>query len=185
MAKSFGSSFTKSFTTQAGPTGGLRAGPGERTGTRVTEFGKADFQSAVIDWEKVFSAAEKGLPQAQDLIDQFAPGGSFGAGRKREARELIGQGVARDTAAAVASGTSSMSSARGLNVLAGRELATQFGNIEDATAQLQLQAFQPYTQMIASLAGLASARPARRQFVDIVQTPLFGDPGRGGTSRRI
>ncbi len=143
------------------------------SGVDVEEFGREDFDAALVDWNRVYTDAQQGIPAALELIEQFAPGGGFGAGRRQEARDLIYGGVARDSAAAVAAGQSSISSSRGLNVLAGRELATQFGNIEDARAALQIQAFSPYTQMLSNLAAVGTARPTARQYIDRVSIPQY------------
>ncbi len=166
----------------SGVPGSFKPGPGTRTGTRISVFGRKDFDAALVDWNRVYQDAQQGIPAALELIEQFAPGGGFGTGRRREARELIGQGVARDTAASVASGLSSTSAARGLNVLAGRELATQFGNIEDMRAQLQIAAFSPYTQMLSNLAQVGTARPTAGQFIERIATPTFGT-ARGTTTK--
>ena len=155
---------------------------GRRTGTRITEFGRGDFDAALVDWNKVYADAQEGIPAALELIEQFAPGGTFGLGLRQEAKELVRGGVARDTAAAVAAGASSISSARGLNVLAGRELSTQFANIEDLRASLQIQAFQPYTQMLSNLANIGISRPTTGQFIDRIVTPEFGLRNLGKTT---
>ncbi len=168
----------------SGIPGSVRAGPGVRKGTTISEFGRSDFDAALIDWNRVYTDAQQGIPAALELIEQFAPGGDFGLGRRQEAREVIGEGVARDTAAGVASGLSSTSSARGLNVLAGRELSTAFANIEDQRAQLQIQAFSPYTQMLSNLASIGTSRPTAAQFIDRIATPAFGSAGTGGTTIR-
>ncbi len=167
----------------AGTPGSFRAGPGTRTGTQITEFGRADFNAALVDWNRVYTDAQQGIPAALELIEQFAPGGGFGAGRRQEARDLIQGGVARDSAAAVAAGQSSISSSRGLNVLAGRELATQFGNIEDMRAALQIQAFSPYTQMLSNLASIGVNRPTTGQFIQRISSPDFGRTGTRIVSR--
>ena len=147
------------------------------------QHGEEEFQSALGRFEtrtarfgdlitETLPEVKTGLKDVRDVRKSFARGGEFGKGRRMEAKELIQQGVARDTAAAVAAGASSISSARGLNVLAGRELAKEFGNIEDVRAQLELQAFQPYTQMLSALSNLAAtgvqiaaAEPTRGQFI--------------------
>lgn len=144
-----------------------------QVGTKTEEFGRADFSAALIDWNRVYTDAQQGIPEALALVEQFAIGGEFGAGLRTTAREEIGKGVARDTAAAVAAGASSISSARGLNVLAGRELTTAFQNIEDTRAQLQVQAFSPYTQMLANLASVGTSRPTSAGFIDRITTPVL------------
>jgi len=143
---------------------------------RITELGRPDYAQALKDWDRTYGAVQEGVEPARELSEQFAPGGGFGQGRRQEARDVIYGGVARDTATAIASGSSSISSARGLNVLGARELATQYGNIEDARAQLQVQAFTPYTQMLSNLASVGTARPTRGQYIDTVAT-------KGGTPR--
>jgi len=121
---------------------------------------------------EAMTGVKSGLGDAKALTTSFAPGGSYGKGQKMTSRELIQEGVARDTAGAVASGMSSTLSARGINVLAGREIGKAYANIEDERARLQLQSFTPYTQMLASLSNLASAgtniiqaMPKRAQYV--------------------
>lgn len=157
------------------------------TGQQTSEFGRADFDAALIDWNRVYTDAQQGIPRALELIDQFAPGGGFGEGLRTTVREEVGKGVARDTASAVAAGASSISSARGLNVLAGREIATQFANIEDMRAQLQIGAFSPYTQMLSNLAQVGVSRPTSGQFIDRITTNIYGGglftpPGKGTRS---
>lgn len=160
--------------------GGGARGP-VQTGTKTTEFGRADFDAALIDWNRVYTEAAQGLPAALELIDQFAPGGGFGAGLRQEATELVEGGVARDTASAVASGASSISSARGLSVLAGSELSKRFANIEDLRAQLQIGAFSPFTQMLSNLASVGTRRPTTGQFIERITTPTFsGEAAVGG-----
>lgn len=151
-----------------------------QTGTKTTEFGRADFDAALIDWNKVYTDAAQGLPAALDLIEQFAPGGGFGAGLRQQATENVQAGVARDTASAVASGSSSISSARGLNVLAGSELTKQFANIEDLRAQLQIGAFSPFTQMLTNLSNVGTRRPTTAPFIDRITTPTFSGESGGG-----
>ena len=122
-------------------------------------YGKTNYNAALVDWNKVYADAKQGIPAALKLIDEFAIGGSYGQGRRTEANDLINQGVAQDSANAVAAGMSSISSSRGLNVLAGAQKATQYANIEDERARLEVQAFQPYTQMLANLAQVGTSRP--------------------------
>ena len=124
------------------------------TGYGTTEYGRADYDAALANYKSVYGDIKVDKAKVEALAAQFARGGSYGTGRRQEARDVVGQGVAMDTASAVASGMSSMSSSRGLNTLAGRELSTLYGNIDDTRAQLELQAtgmMTPYTQMLASL----------------------------------
>lgn len=158
------------FSGQTSGGGGTSFAP-RREGVQITEFGRGDFDAALIDWNRVYTDAQQGIPAALELIEQFAPGGSFGEGLRTTAREEIGKGVARDTASAVASGFSSRSSARGLNTLAGSEIAKQFANIDDLRAGLQIQAFSPYTQMLTNLANVGTRRPTPGQFIDRIVTP--------------
>jgi hypothetical protein len=146
-------------------------------GTQITEFGRADFDAALVDWNRVYNEASRGLPQALELIERFSPGGGFGEGLREESRELIGQGVARDTATAVATGGSSMSAARGLNTLAGRETAKAFAGISDTAAQLELGATSLYQQMLNSIASVGTARPTSGQFISRITTPDFSRSG--------
>ncbi len=147
------------------------------------EFGQKDFEAALARFEtragrfgdlitETLPEVKAGLSEAKGLRSQFRVGGTFGEGRRQTATEEIQKGLARDTAAAVAAGASSISSARGLNVLAGRERAIEFANIDDIRAQFELQAFQPYVQMLSALSNLASAgvqiagaEPTRREFI--------------------
>ncbi len=145
-----------------------------QTGTKTTEFGRGDFDAALIDWEKVLAEARQGIPAARDLINQFGIGGSFGEGRRSESRRLIGEGVGRDTATAVALGASSTFAARGLNTLAGAQLAEAFSNIDDERARLEIASFSPYTAMINTLANIGINRPTPSQFIDRITTPTFG-----------
>jgi len=153
---------------------GRASNPGSYiTGYETQEYGRSDYEAALVDWNRVYADAQQGIPAALELIAQFAPGGGYGTGRRAEAKELIQQGVARDTASAVGAGMSSMTGSRGLNVLAGSQLATQYANIEDMRAQLQLAAFQPYTQMLTNLAQVGVARPTYKQYVSQVTTPQY------------
>lgn len=161
--------------------GGSRGG---QTGTRITEFGRKDFNAALIDWEKVFNQAQQGLPEAFDLIEQFLPGGGFGAGLRQEATEQVRGGLARDLASQFASGASSISSARGVNVLAGSELTKQFANIEDLRAQLQIGSFSPFVQLLTNLSNVGLSRPTTGQFIDRIVTPEFGSKRSGTTTFR-
>jgi len=143
------------------------------TGYKTTEYGKDEYDAALVDWNKVYSDAQQGIPAALELIEQFAPGGGYGAGRRAEAKELVQKGLAKDTATAVALGGSSMFASRGLNVLANRELTKQYADIEDERARLQVAAFSPYTQMLSNLAQIGTARPAYKSYVSQVQTPQY------------
>lgn len=174
--------------------GGRAAGPAvqpttttttgtSRTSTQIKEFGRADFSAAVIDWNRVYTEAKQGLPAALALIDQFKQGGGFGAGLRQEATELVEGGVARDTAAAVASGMSSLVSSRGLNVLAGSELTKQFANIEDLRAQLQTSAFGPYVAMLSNLAAVGTARPTPAPFIERIPTDVVTTDQRTTTTK--
>ena len=163
----------------SGDPGTFKPNPGTRIGTNIQELGKGDLRRALVDWNKVFQQAEQGIPEAKALIDQFRPGGDFGAGLRQESREAIQQGVAQDTAQAVAAGSSSVSSARGINTLAGSEFGKSVANIEDLRATLQVQSFTPYTQLLNNLSSLISARPSRKGFVDTITTPEFTGSGTG------
>lgn len=157
--------------TAGGSVSSVSPGPAARQGVQISEFGRGDFDAALVDWNRVYQDAQQGIPQALELIKRFAPGGDFGLGQRQEASQLIGEGVARDTAAAVASGLSSTSSARGLNVLAGRERATAFANIADQAAQLELGATSLYQQMLSTLAQVGTSRPTPGQFISRITTP--------------
>lgn len=152
-------------------------------GTKTTEFGRPEFNAALIDWNAVFNEAQKGSDAAFALIDQFAPGGGFGAGLRQEATEQVQGGVARDTASAVASGSSSISSARGINTLAGSELSKRFANIEDTRAGLQLQSLSPFSQMLSNLTSLISVRPNAARDIERITTPEFSGSRKGRTNR--
>ena len=96
-AQSFGSSFFEPLPKNrfAGQTSGgsptsVSPGPTAKRGVQITEFGRADFDAALIDWNRVYTEAQEGKQAALDLIDQFAPGGGFGTGLRQEAREEIG-----------------------------------------------------------------------------------------------
>jgi hypothetical protein len=149
-------------------TGIARQGVAQQDRTNITELGRPDYARALKDWDRVYGAVEAGVEPAKELSEQFAPGGGYGLGRRQETRDLIYGGVARDTATAIASGSSSISSARGLNTLGARELATEYGNIEDSRAQLQVQAFTPYTQMLSNLASVGTSRPTKSQYISTV-----------------
>ena len=148
------------------------------TGYGTTEYGRADYDAALANYKSVYGDIKVDKAKVEALAAQFARGGSYGTGRRQEARDVVGQGVARDTASAVASGMSSMSSSRGLNTLAGRELSTLYGNIDDTRAQLELQAtgmMTPYTQMLASL-----QYPTASSYIDRITTPKYSGDGGGG-----
>ena len=141
------------------------------TGYKTQEYGRADYDAALANYRAVYGDIKVDKAKVEALAAQFARGGSYGTGRRQEARDVVGQGVARDTASAVASGMSSMSSSRGLNTLAGRELATLYGNIDDTRAQLELQAtgmMTPYTQMLASL-----QYPTASSYIDRITSPKY------------
>lgn len=167
---------TKPLVSQIGKTSGGRGGGFDPVlrGTQITEFGTGDFDASLVDWNAVFNEAQKGSQAAFALIDQFAPGGGFGTGLRQEATELVQGGVAADSAAAVRSGSSSISSARGINTLAGSELSKQFANIEDLRAGLQVQSFSPFTQMLSNLTSLISVRPTEGRDVQRITTAAPG-----------
>ena len=98
-------------------------------------------------------------PSSKEAMEYFRVGGGYGQGQKIQAKNLIQQGVARDTIGGVNTGMSSMSTARGLQTRAKSALATQYGNIEDTRAQLGLQANSAYISMMNSLSSMIQGYP--------------------------
>ena len=140
----------------------------------TTEYGKPEYGQAVSDWQKMYGSYAGMMggitPQMQEMMGYYRPGGGYGAGRREEAAETVRGGVSRDIGQMVATGMSSQFGARGTQMRAGAELSKLYKNIEDTRAQLQMQAFQPYAQMMQAMAQVQQTRPTYGQYVSPVTT---------------
>ena len=166
---------------------------------KTPQYGEKDFEQAKADYAKIstkygdlISGATEdvrgGLDEAKGLRSFYRPGGDYGKSLKATTKQEIQRGVAKSSAAAVASGQSSMFASRGINVLAASEYAKRQAEIEEGRAELEMKAFQPYTQMLANLSQLAStgaaiatAAPKRSQYVTQGQPYISGAAHRSVT----
>lgn len=151
----------------------LFAGPAQRTGTEIREFGRADFDASLIDWGAVFNKAQQGLPQALELIDRFSPGGEFEQAAFSREEDRFKDITARSSALDVASGISGQFGRTA--IAANRELGTVRKEIRSESAKRQIAAFQPFTSQISTLGSLIASRPSEGRDIQRISSPLFGD----------
>lgn len=141
---------------------------------QTQEYGLPEYQQALTDWQKMYGSYASMMggvtPQLQQMMGYYAPGGGYGGGQRQEAAEQVRGGVAQDLGSMVASGMSSQFGARGTQTRAGSELSKLYKNIEDTRAQLQMQAVQPYAQMMQAMANIQQSRPTYGQYVKPVTT---------------
>lgn len=149
----------------------------------VDPYSRTAYNDQVGNFSKYAKKFDTGYnvvsPYAEAAMKYFAPGGGYGVGQKMSVTKKIQQGVAADQIAAVNSGMSSMSSARGLKTRAKLGQAEQYRNIEDTRAQLGNQANSSYVNMINSLSWLATGYPKYNPA--ILQSGGGGGGGGGGT----
>lgn len=140
----------------------------------ITEYGRPEYQQAMADWQRGYgdyaSMMGEVAPQLRQMGEYYQPGGGYGAGRREEAAETVRGGVSRDLASMVATGMSSQFGARGVQTRAGSELSKRYKNIEDTRAQLQMQAVQPYAQMMQAMTQMQQTRPTYGQYVRPTRT---------------
>lgn len=140
----------------------------------VTEYGRPEYGRALTDWQRMYGSYAGMMggvtPAMQEMMGYYRPGGGYGAGRREEAAETVRGGVSREMGGMVAAGMSSQFGARGTQARAGAELSRLYKNIEDTRAQLQMQAIQPYAQMMQAMTQVQQARPTYGQYVQPVTT---------------
>lgn len=144
----------------------------------ITTYGQPEYQEAMADYKTqygTYSDIMKELkPKIKNILDYYKAGGGYGAGQRTEAKEAVQGGMATDIGQQVASGMSSQFGARGTATRAGSELSKLYKNIEDTRASLEMQATQPYMQVLQAVKDIISARPSYGEYVKPVVTTQSG-----------
>lgn len=143
---------------------------------QITGYGADWYKGSMMDWSKMiykpYQAMMKQVtPALGETMKYYRPGGGYGAGQRMEAEEQVYGGLSKDLASMVATGMGSQFVSRGLRTGAGAELSKLYKNIEDTRAQLEMQSFTPYAQIMSQMANLFQTRPTSKQFVTPFHIP--------------
>lgn len=151
----------------------------------INEFGREDFDAALINWDKVYTDAKAGVPKAEDLMNRFAPGGAGETAALTRSDQQFKDIVAAGTASQVQSGMSQKAGFLGL--AASRERGIREDEIRGQTARDAIGATSLYSQMLTNLANVGLSRPTPAPFVQRIVTsgkePQVGSASGGRTGR--